>query len=135
MKLRRVVVTGLGAVCPIGNDIPSIWENAANGVSGAGPITRFDTTLFKTKFACEVKDFDAKANMGREARKVDADTHYGVESAIQALADSGLDLEKENCNRIGVIYGEGIGGIRALEDELEPYFLNRENGPRFSPFL
>ena len=135
MKLRRVVVTGLGAVCPIGNDIPSIWENAANGVSGAGPITRFDTTLFKTKFACEVKDFDAKANMGREARKVDADTHYGVESAIQALADSGLDLEKENCNRIGVIYGEGIGGSRALEDELEPYFLNRENGPRFSPFL
>ena len=135
MKLRRVVVTGLGAVCPIGNDIPSTWDSAVNGVSGAGPITRFDTTLFKTKFACEVKDFDAKANMGREARKVDADTHYGVESAIQALADSGLDLEKENCNRIGVIYGEGIGGIRALEDELEPYFLNRENGPRFSPFL
>ncbi|MBR5476541.1 MAG: beta-ketoacyl-ACP synthase II [Bacteroidaceae bacterium] len=135
MELRRVVVTGLGAVCPIGNDIPTIWENAANGVSGAGPITHFDTTLFKTKFACEIKDFDAKANMGREARKVDTDTHYGVESAIQALADSGIDLEKENCNRIGVIYGEGIGGIRALEDELGPYFLNPENGPRFSPFL
>lgn len=135
MKLRRVVVTGLGAVCPIGNDIPTIWENAANGVSGAGPITRFDTTLFKTKFACEVKDFDAKANMGREARKVDTDTHYGVESAIQALTDSGLNLEIEDCNRIGVIYGEGIGGIRALEDELGPYFVNPENGPRFSPFL
>ena len=135
MELRRVVVTGLGAVCPIGNDIPTIWENAANGVSGAGPITHFDTTLFKTKFACEIKDFDAKANMGREARKVDTDTHYGVESAIQALADSGIDLEKENCNRIGVIYGEGIGGIRALEDELGPYFINPENGPRFSPFL
>ena len=135
MKLRRVVVTGLGAVCPIGNDIPTIWENAANGVSGAGPITRFDTTLFKTKFACEVKNFDAKANMGREARKVDTDTHYGVESAIQALTDSGLNLENEDCNRIGVIYGEGIGGIRALEDELGPYFVNPENGPRFSPFL
>lgn len=135
MKLRRVVVTGLGAVSPIGNDIPTIWENASNGVSGAGPITRFDASLFKTHFACEVKDFDPKANMGRDARKVDSDTHFGVESAIQALADSGLDLEKENCERIGVIYGEGIGGIRALEDELAPYFTNPENGPRFSPFL
>lgn len=135
MKLRRVVVTGLGAVSPIGNDIPTIWENASNGVSGAGPITRFDTTLFKTHFACEVKDFDPKANMGREARKVDSDTHFGVESAIKALEDSGLVLEQENCERIGVIYGEGIGGIRALEDELAPYFTNPENGPRFSPFL
>lgn len=135
MKLRRVVVTGLGAVSPIGNDIPTIWENASNGVSGAGPITRFDATLFKTHFACEVKDFDPKANMGREARKVDSDTHFGVESAIKALEDSGLVLEQENCERIGVIYGEGIGGIRALEDELAPYFTNPENGPRFSPFL
>lgn len=135
MKLRRVVVTGLGAVSPIGNDIPTIWENASAGVSGAGPITRFDSTLFKTHFACEVKDFDPKIHMGREARKVDTDTHFGVDSAIQAIIDSGLDFEKEDCNRIGVIYGEGIGGIRALEDELAPYFLNPENGPRFSPFL
>ncbi len=135
MKLRRVVVTGLGAVSPIGNDIPTIWENASNGVSGAGPITRFDASLFKTHFACEVKDFDPKTNMGRDARKVDSDTHFGVESAIKAIVDSGLDFEKENCERIGVIYGEGIGGIRSLEDELAPYFTNPENGPRFSPFL
>ena len=135
MKSRRVVVTGLGAICPIGNDIPTIWENAVNGVSGAGPITHFDATQFKTRFACEVKEFDSKAHMGRDARKFDTDTHYGVDSAIQAITDSGIDFEKEDCNRIGVVYGEGIGGIRALEDELEPYFQNPEKGPRFSPFL
>lgn len=135
MKSRRVVVTGLGAVSPVGNDIATIWDNVSNGVSGAGPITRFDATLFKTQFACEVKDFDSKAQLGREARKVDSDTHFGVDSAVQAIADSGLDFEKEDCTRIGVVYGEGIGGIRALEDELEPYFQNPEKGPRFSPFL
>lgn len=135
MKLRRVVVTGLGAVCPIGNDVPTAWENAVNGVSGAGPITRFDASLFKTHFACEVKDFDPKGQMGRDARKVDSDTHFGVDSAVQAITDSGLDFEKEDCNRIGVVYGEGIGGIRSLEDELAPYFRDPEKGPRFSPFL
>ncbi len=135
MKFRRVVVTGLGVVSPVGNDIPTMWENISNGVSGAGPITRFDASLFKTRFACEVKNFDAKGDLGREARKFDTDTHFGVVSAIQAINDSGLDFEKEDCNRIGVIYGEGIGGIRSLEDELEPYFKHPENGPRFSPFL
>lgn len=135
MNSRRVVVTGLGAISPIGNDIPTIWENVSNGVSGAGPITRFDATLFKTRFACEVKNFDSSAQLGREARKLDSDTHFGVASAVQAIEDSKLDFEKEDCNRIGVVYGEGIGGIRALEDELEPYFLNPDKGPRFSPFL
>ncbi|MBQ7878475.1 MAG: beta-ketoacyl-ACP synthase II [Bacteroidaceae bacterium] len=135
MKFRRVVVTGLGVVSPVGNDIPTMWENISNGVSGAGPITRFDASLFKTNFACEVKDFDPKLDLGRDARKFDTDTHFGVVSAVQAINDSGLDFEKEDCNRIGVIYGEGIGGIRSLEDELEPYFKNPENGPRFSPFL
>lgn len=135
MKSRRVVVTGLGAVSPLGNDIPTIWENAVNGVSGAGPITRFDSSLFKTQFACEVKGFDPKGQMGRDARKVDSDTHFGIDSAVQAIEDSALDFEKEDCNRIGVVFGEGIGGIRALEDELAPYFLNPEKGPRFSPFL
>lgn len=135
MKLRRVVVTGLGAVSPIGNDIPTIWENAVKGVSGAGPITRFDATLYKTQFACEVKNFDSKSHLGRDARKFDNDTSFGVVSATQAITDSGLDFEKEDCNRIGVIYGEGIGGIRSLEDELEPYFKNPDKGPRFSPFL
>ncbi len=136
MKQRRVVVTGLGAVSPIGNDIPTTWENAVNGVSGAGPITHFDSYLFKTQFACEVKGFDPTSAMDRrEVRKVDVDTHYGAASAVEAINDSGLDFEKEDCNRIGVIYGEGIGGINALEDEIRSYALNQENGPRFSPFL
>lgn len=136
MKLRRVVVTGLGAVSPLGNNVPQVWENAVNGVSGAGPITRFDTYLFKTQFACEVKDFDPSQVMERrELRKVDNVTIYGVASAVEAIADSGLDFDKLDCNRIGVIYGEGIGGIGALEDEIRAYALNQEGGPRFSPFL
>ncbi|MBO7230296.1 MAG: beta-ketoacyl-ACP synthase II [Bacteroidaceae bacterium] len=136
MKLRRVVVTGLGAVSPIGNDVPTLWENAVNGVSGAGPITRFDSYLFKTQFACEVKNFDPTACMDRrDTRKVDVDTHYGVASAVEAINDSGLQLEQEDCTRIGVIFGEGIGGLGALEDEVREYARNQENGPRFSPFL
>ena len=136
MKLRRVVVTGLGAVSPIGNDVPTLWENAVNGVSGAGPITRFDSYLFKTQFACEVKGFDPTSCMDRrEVRKVDVDTQYGVAAAVEAIGDSGLVLEQEDRNRIGVIYGEGIGGLISLEDEVCEYALNKENGPRFSPFL
>lgn len=135
MKLRRVVVTGLGAVSPIGNDVPTMWENAKNGVSGAGPITHFDAYLFKTQFACEVKDFDPAATIDRrEIRKVDADTHYGVAAAVEAINDSGLDFEKIDCNRVGVIFGEGIGGLAALEDEVRAFVLNQEGGPRFSPF-
>ena len=136
MKLRRVVVTGLGTVSPLGNDIPTTWENAVKGVSGAGPITRFDSYLFKTQFACEVKGFDPSLSMDRrDIRKFDTDTHYGVASAVEAINDSGLDFEKVDCNRVGVIFGEGIGGIGALEDEMRAYALNQENGPRFSPFL
>lgn len=136
MKFRRVVVTGLGTVSPIGNSVPEAWDNAVKGVSGAGPITRFDAYLFKTQFACEVKGFDPLSCMDRrDVRKVDADTHYGVASAIEAINDSGLDFEKVDCNRVGVIFGEGIGGIGSLEDEMRAYALNQENGPRFSPFL
>ena len=136
MKFRRVVVTGLGAVSPIGNNVPDTWNNAVNGVSGAGPITHFDTYLFKTQFACEVKDFDPLKCMDkRDLRKVDIDTHYGFASAVEAISDSGLDFEKVDCNRVGVIYGEGIGGLTALEDEMRAYSQNLENGPRFSPFL
>ena len=102
MKLRRVVVTGLGAVSPIGNDVPTMWENAINGVSGAGPITRFDAYLFKTQFACEVKNFDPTVAMDRrELRKVDTDTHYGVAAAVEAIKDSGIDFEKVDCNKNG----------------------------------
>ena len=136
MKLRRVVVTGLGAVSPIGNDVPTLWENAVNGVSGAGPITRFDSYLFKTQFACEVKGFDPASCMERrDYRKFDVDTHYGVASAVEAINDSGLVFEQEDCNRIGVIFGEGIGGLGALEDEVREYARHQEDGPRFSPFL
>ena len=136
MKFRRVVVTGLGAVSPLGNNVPDTWNNAVNGVSGAGPITHFDTYLFKTQFACEVKGFDPLKCMDkRDLRKVDIDTHYGFASAVEAISDSGLDFEKVDCNRVGVIYGEGIGGLTALEDEMRAYSQNLENGPRFSPFL
>ena len=136
MKLRRVVVTGLGTVSPLGNNVSQVWENAINGVSGAGPITHFDTYLFKTQFACEVKNFDATQVMERrELRKVDNVTIYGVASAVEAIADSALHFEKVDCNRVGVIFGEGIGGIGALEDEIKAYTLNQEGGPRFSPFL
>lgn len=136
MNFRRVVVTGLGTVSPIGNNVPETWESAVNGVSGAGPITHFDAYLFKTQFACEVKNFDPNSCMDRrDVRKVDVDTHFGVASAVEAINDSGLNFENEDCNRVGVIFGEGIGGIGALEDEMRAYAINQENGPRFSPFL
>ena len=114
MKSRRVVVTGLGAICPIGNDIPTIWENAVNGVSGAGPITHFDATQFKTRFACEVKEFDSKAHMGRDARKFDTDTHYGVDSAIQAITDSG-ERSARGSRRDGVPYVRTRGAAAVCE--------------------
>jgi 3-oxoacyl-[acyl-carrier-protein] synthase II len=105
-------------------------------VSGAGPITRFDAYLFKTQFACEVKNFDPAVAMDRrELRKVDTDTHYGVAAAVEAIKDSGIDFEKVDCNKVGVIFGEGIGGLGSLEDEARAYALSQENGPRFSPFL
>ena len=104
MKLRRVVVTGLGAVSPIGNDIPTLWENAKAGVSGAGPITHFDASLFKTHFACEIKNFDATAYLDKkEVRKVGLHSHYGIAAAIEAMNDCAIDLEKTNLDRFGVI--------------------------------
>ena len=136
MELKRVVVTGLGALTPIGNTIPEFWENLVNGVSGAGPITHFDTSLFKTKFACEVKNFDANQYIDRkEARKMDRYTQYAVAVAKQAVTDSALDLEKEDLNRIGVIFGAGIGGIQTFEEEVKNYATNKENGPKFNPFF
>ena len=127
MELKRVVVTGLGAVTPIGNTVSEFWENLVNGVSGAGPITHFDASLFKTQFACEVKNFDASQYIDRkEARKMDLYTQYAVAVAKQA----------EDLNRIGVIFGAGIGGIRTFEEEAGNYALTgQEKGPRFNPFF
>lgn len=137
MELKRVVVTGLGAITPIGNNVPEFWENLVNGVSGAGPITHFDAHLFKTQFACEVKNFDVTRYIDRkEARKMDLYTQYAIAVAKEAVSDSGLDVEKEDLNRIGVIFGAGIGGIRTFEEEAGNYALyGREAGPKFNPFF
>ena len=137
MELKRVVVTGLGAVTPIGNNVQEFWDNLVDGVSGAGPITHFDASLFKTRFACEVKNFDASDYIDRkEARKMDLYTQYAIAVAKQAVTDSGLDVENEDLNRIGVIFGAGIGGIHTFEEEAGNYALTgKENGPKFNPFF
>ena len=136
MELKRVVVTGLGAVTPVGNTPEETWENLVAGKSGAAPITLFDSSKFKTQFACEVKNLDLNVYLDRkESRKLDRFTQLAMVSAMQGVKDSGLDLEKEDMNRIGVIYGVGIGGIRTFEDEVVYYGLHQEEGPKFSPFF
>jgi len=136
MELKRVVVTGLGAITPIGNTIPEFWSNAIKGVSGAGLITYFDASKFKTQFACEVKGFDPLQFFERkESHKMDQYTQFALVVADEAISDSGINLEKEDLNKIGVIYGAGIGGIRTFEREVSNYFLHQEDGPRFNPFF
>ena len=136
MELKRVVVTGLGALTPVGNNVADTWENLVNGVSGAGPITRFDVSKFKTQFACEVKNFKVNEHLDRkEARKMDLYTQYAIVAAKQAIEDSAMDLETIDKTRIGVIYGVGIGGLNTLEEELFSYALTKDMGPKFSPFL
>jgi 3-oxoacyl-[acyl-carrier-protein] synthase II len=136
MELKRVVVTGLGAVTPVGNTPEEMWQNMVNGVSGAAPITLFDTSLFKTKFACEVKNLNINDYLDRkEARKMDRYTQFAMIAAIQAVKDCGWDLEQEDKNRIGVVFGVGIGGIKTFEEEVSYYALNQENGPKFNPFF
>lgn len=136
MELKRVVVTGLGAITPLGNDVETTWKNALAGKSGAGPITHFDASLFKTQFACEVKDFDPGDLFDRkEARKYDRYAQLAVHAAKEAMEDSGLDLEKENVDRIGVIFSAGIGGIRTFEEEVGNYYTSMDKGPRFNPFF
>ena len=136
MELKRVVVTGLGALTPVGNTMPEMWENIKNGVSGAGPITHFDASKFKTQFACEVKGFKANDFIDRkEARKMDLYEQYALVAAMEAIKDCGWDLEKINKNRIGVILGVGIGGIHTFEEEAGYYAVNKENGPKFNPFF
>ncbi|HBQ55843.1 beta-ketoacyl-ACP synthase II [Petrimonas sulfuriphila] len=136
MELKRVVVTGLGAVTPLGNDVKTTWENTVAGKSGAGPITLFDASLFKTQFACEVKNFDPYELFDRkEARRFDRYSQLALKAAKEAIENSGLDLEKEDTNRIGVIFSAGIGGIKTFEEEVGNYYLTQDKGPRFNPFF
>ena len=135
MKPRRVVITGLGALTPIGNTLPEYWEGLLSGVSGAGPITHFDASKFKTQFACELKNFDPLNFMDRkEARKYDRFAQYAIVSAEEAIIDSGLVFEKEDCDRIGVIWGAGIGGLETFQNEVLD-FASGNGTPRFNPFF
>ncbi len=133
--MKRVVITGIGAVTPLGNDIPSLLESLQKGVSGANLIEQFDAGNFKTRFACEVKDFDPAEILGRkEVRRLDRFGVFGISSAIQAIEDAGIEPEKEDPDRVGVIWGSGIGGLKTLEEEIKNF--ERGNGtPRFNPFL
>lgn len=135
MELKRVVVTGIGAITPLGNNIPATWEGLKNGVSGSELITRFDTEKFKTRFACEVKNFDPKDHFDRkELRKLDRYSQLALVSVDEAIKDSGLDLEKIDQDKAGVIYGSGIGGIDTFLDEVRG-FVSGDGTPRFSPFF
>ena len=135
MAARRVVITGLGAITPLGNTVGEYWNNLVKGVSGAGPITRFDTTKFKTRFACEVKNFNPEDYFDRkEVRKYDRYAHFGIICADQAILDSGMDLEKVNKDRIGVIWSSGIGGLETFQQEVTG-FVKGDGTPRFNPFF
>ena len=139
MELKRVVVTGLGAITPLGNDVATTWENAKAGVSGAGPITHFDASLFKTQFACEVKDFHPEEHFDRKKmRQLDLYAQYALVAARQAVKDAGLDEAPEgtiNKNRVGVIVAAGIGGLHTFEEEAGYYAINAANGPKYNPFF
>lgn len=135
MELKRVVVTGIGALTPIGNTLPEFWENLLKGVSGAGPITSFDTEKFKTKFACELKDFRVEDFLEKkEARKLDPFVQYAIVSTDEAVKDGGFDFSKLDTNRIGVIWGSGIGGIKTFLDEMRNYYAG-DGTPRINPFF
>lgn len=133
--MRRVVITGIGAITPIGNDVENYWDNLLNGVSGADKISRFDTTKFKTDFACEVKNYDALNYFDRkESRKLDRFNQYGLIAADEAIKDAGLSFDKLDTDRIGVIFSSGIGGFETIEKEIIEFSQNQFN-PRFSPFF
>lgn len=135
MELKRVVVTGLGAITPLGNTVAETWQALTNGVSSAGPITRFDSSKFKTHFACEVKNFDPLLYFSdkKEARRCDLFSQYAIAASVQAIEDAGMNLDNEDKNRIGVIFASGIGGIISFQEEVLQY--NVEVGPRFNPFF
>lgn len=137
MELKRVVVTGLGAITPLGNDVETTWKNAVAGVSGAGPITHFDASKFKTQFACEVKGFNAADHFDRKKlRTLDLYAQYALVAAAQAVEDSGLEaLETLNKDRVGVIVAAGIGGLHTFEEEAGYYALHEDQGPKYNPFF
>ncbi|MBO5933402.1 MAG: beta-ketoacyl-ACP synthase II [Bacteroidaceae bacterium] len=140
MTLKRVVITGLGAVTPIGNTIPEFWDSVVNGKSGAAPITNFntETILTKTKFACEVKNFDLSLYMDRkEARKVDKYTHFAIGAAVQAIEDASIDKDKENPDRIGVVLGVGLGGVESFGEGIDAIYEQKKNGQelKVTPFF
>ena len=135
MELKRVVVTGLGALTPIGNNVNEYWDNLISGKSGAAPITYFDTEKFKTKFACELKGFNALDFLDRkEARKMDRFTQYAMVASEEAISDSKIDLESIDNYRAGVIWGSGIGGIETFQNEVIN-FASGDGTPRFNPFF
>jgi 3-oxoacyl-[acyl-carrier-protein] synthase II len=135
MSKRRVVVTGMGALTPIGNSLEEFWKNLVDGVSGAAPITKFDSNLFKTQFACEVKNFDVEELIERkEARKLDLFSQYAMFSSIEAVKDAGIDVEKVNLDRCGVVWGSGIGGLYTFQEECFN-FAAGDGTPRFNPFF
>ncbi|MDE5560857.1 MAG: beta-ketoacyl-ACP synthase II, partial [Bacteroidaceae bacterium] len=137
MELKRVVVTGLGAVSPIGNTAEETWQNMLAGVSGAAPITHFNAEKFKTQFACEVKDFDITKYVDRkEARKMDPYCQFALAAAQMAVEDSGMDMETLDKNRVGVVMGVGIGGMKTYEEEVSTYAKTGDTlGPKFNPFF
>jgi len=136
MELKRVVVTGLGAITPLGNDVESTWNAMLEGKSGAGPITLFDASKFKTQFACEVKGFDPFIYFDRkELKKFDRYSLFAVASAKEAIEDANFDMEKEDKDKVGVIFSSGIGGIGTFEQEVGNYYLHEEIGPKINPFF
>jgi beta-ketoacyl-acyl-carrier-protein synthase II len=136
MELKRVVVTGLGAVTPLGNNVEDTWKNLVDGVSGAGPITLFDAAKFKTQFACEVKGFEPTQHFDRkEARKYDRYAQLGIVAAKEAVEDAGFDLGKEDLDKIGVVFASGIGGLGSFEQEISYYAQHQDMGPKFNPFF
>jgi 3-oxoacyl-[acyl-carrier-protein] synthase II len=135
MELKRVVVTGIGALTPIGNTKEEYWSNLEKGVSGAAPITRFDASKFRTKFACEVKNFDVKDHLDRkEARKMDPNTQFAMVVSEEAIQDAGIVLEQIDKDEVGVIWGSGIGGLKTFHDEVSSYATG-DGTPRFNPFF
>ncbi|HEX9152309.1 MAG TPA: beta-ketoacyl synthase N-terminal-like domain-containing protein, partial [Flavobacterium sp.] len=135
MVLRRVVVTGLGALTPIGNNIEEYWNGLINGVSGAAPITYFDASKFKTQFACELKNFNAEDFLDRkEARKMDRYAQYAMVSSDEAVLDAGFNFEKLDKDRVGVIWGSGIGGLETFQIEMLNYAAG-DGTPKFNPFF